>query len=56
MGTILFESRRNRSMAEIPTNELDCLLGVFFKEIVKKSGEPYEPDPLLNFIEASTDI
>ena len=26
----------NRRMAEISTKELDCLLGVFFKEIVKK--------------------
>ena len=39
----------NRSMAEIPTKELDCLLGVIFKEIVKKSGEPYEPDSLISF-------
>ena len=36
-------------MAEIPTKELDCLLEVFFKEIVKKSGEPYEPDSLTSF-------
>ena len=39
----------DRSMAEIPTKELDCLLGVFFNEIVKKSGEPYEPDSLTSF-------
>ena len=39
----------NRSMAEIPIKELDCLLRVFFNEIVKKSEEPYEPDSLTSF-------
>ena len=39
----------NRSMAEIPTKELDCLLGVFFQGNCQKNGEPYEPDSLTSF-------
>ena len=46
----------NRSMAEIPTKELDCLLGVFLRKLFKKVENHTSPVPLLHFIEVSTDI
>ena len=46
----------NRSMAEIPTKELDCLLRVFSRKLSKKVENHTSLIPLLHFIEVSTDI
>ena len=38
-----------RKMENIPVEQLDQLLGYFFKDITKKDGQPYEPDSLTSF-------
>ena len=38
-----------KRMEDIPPNELDTLLGYFFKDIKKENGSSYEPDYLTSF-------
>ena len=38
-----------RKMEKIPIEELDRLLGHFFKDVKKQDGQEYEPDSLTSF-------
>ena len=38
--------KEERAIENIPEIELDCFLGLFFKDITKTNGENYEPDTL----------